>query len=118
MTRAGAAEALRQNRRYLQLHRRGFAGGAVIVLLGAAVAEDGGRFVWPLLVWGFVLFLHFMYVRSLNVDDDWASNRAADVTQHAYDSGHIDIIRKRYENGDPANQSDGAQKPEPTGEQR
>lgn len=118
MTRDDAPEALRQYRLYLRLHRRVFAGGAVIALLAAVVAEDGGRFVWPILVWGFVLFLHFMYVRSHNVDDDWASNRAADVTQHAYDSGHIDIIRKRYENDAPANQSDGAQKPEPGDKQR
>ena len=87
-------------------------------MLTAVVMENGGRFVWPILVWGFVLILHFMYVRSLNVDDDWASNRAADVSQHAYDAGHIDIIRKRYENDAPANHSDGAQKPDPTGERR
>lgn len=70
---------------------------------------DGSTVVWPLLVWGFALFLHFLYVRSLNVDDDWASNRAADVAQHAYDSGHIEIIRKRYENGASRSRSDDAE---------
>jgi len=110
VTRAGAPQARRQNRRYLQLHRRVFTGGAVVVIFVAFAVEDGGRFVWPILVWGFLLFLHFMYVRSLNVDDDWASNRAADVTQHAYDSGHIDIIRKRYEDGDPAKRTENAKK--------
>ena len=98
----GAGEARRRHRRYFRLHRRLFAGGAVIAVLAAILSEHGGPFVWPLLVWGFVLFLHYLYVRSLDVDDDWASGRAADVTRHAYDSGHIDIIRERYrDNGHP-----------------
>jgi hypothetical protein len=106
-----APDALRQKRRYLQLHRRIFAGTALIALLTAIAVEDSGRFVWPFLVWGFVLFLHFLYVRSLDADDAWASNRAADVSQHAYDSGHIDIIRKRYEDDTPDGQSGGAKNP-------
>jgi len=111
VTRDDAPETLRQNRRHLSLHRRVFAAGAVIALLVAVVMENGGRFVWPIFVWGFALFLHFMYVRSLNVDDDWASDRAADVTQHAYDSGHIDIIRKRYEDDATAGNSGDTKKP-------
>lgn len=111
MTRAGAQEALRQKRRHLQIHRRAFTGAAVIALVAAVAVDGSGRFVWPFLIWGFALFLHYMYVRSLDVDEDWASNRAADVSHHAYDSGHIDITRKRYEDDTTDRQSGGSAKP-------
>lgn len=88
-----------------------FTGGAVVAVLAAFLADNGGRFVWPILVWGFALFLHYLYVRSRDVDDDWASDRAADVAQHAYDSGHIDIIRERYRKGANAQDSDRTGKP-------
>ncbi len=97
-TRGGGAAGVRlPAARYLRLHARAYAVAAVIFLLVDLVASDGWWFFWPVLVWGSVVFLHYMYVKSVSIDDDWAARRTREIGDRAYDLGHIEDIRKRYQ---------------------
>ena len=56
------------------------------------------------LVWGVVLMAHFMVVKTLNVDDGWADERAHKLRSSSYDLGHIIQIADTYnekEESDP-----------------
>ncbi len=53
-------------------------------------------FLWPVFGWGVVAAAHWLYVKSVNIDDDWAERRTEDIRQKAYDAGHIEDIEKRY----------------------
>ncbi len=47
---------------------------------------------WPLLIWYIVFSLHFLLVRSLTANDDWADERADKIRRHAYDFQHVKDI--------------------------
>ncbi len=97
-TRGGGAAGVRlRAARYLRPHARAYAVAAVIFLLVDLVASEGWWFFWPVLVWGSVVFLHYMYVKSVRIDDDWAARRTREIGDRAYDLGHIEDIRKRYQ---------------------
>lgn len=49
--------------------------------------------VWPLVLWGMLLMLHFLYHRTASVDDAWVEERTLDLRSKSYDMGHIDDIR-------------------------
>lgn len=69
---------------------------------------------WPVLIWGTLVFLHYIYVKSTRVDDDWAAQRATEVTHRAYDLGHIEDIRERYAGARPAANGNAEPKDRPT----
>jgi hypothetical protein len=50
--------------------------------------------VWPLVLWGLLVMLHFLYYRATAVDDAWVEERALELRSRSYDMGHIDDIRK------------------------
>lgn len=50
--------------------------------------------VWPLVVWGLLLTLHFLFHRAASVDDAWVEERTLDLRAKSYDMGHIDDIRE------------------------
>ncbi|MGH8742512.1 MAG: 2TM domain-containing protein, partial [Burkholderiales bacterium] len=50
--------------------------------------------VWPLVLWGLLVVLHFLYHRATSVDDAWVDERALDLRSRSYDLGHIDDIRR------------------------
>lgn len=50
--------------------------------------------VWPLVVWGLLLMLHFLFQRAESVDDAWVEERTLDLRSKSYDMGHIDDIRE------------------------
>ena len=50
--------------------------------------------VWPLVLWGMLLMLHFLYHRTASVDDAWVEERTLDLRSKSYDMGHIDDIRE------------------------
>lgn len=49
---------------------------------------------WPLVVWGLLLMLHFLYHRTQAVNEAWVDERTQDVRSKSYDLGHIDDIRE------------------------
>ena len=54
-------------------------------------------FLWPMFGWGVAVAAHWLYVKSVNIDDDWAQRRTEDIRLQAYDLGHIEDIEKRHE---------------------
>ena len=54
-------------------------------------------FLWPMLGWGVVLAAHWLYLKSVNIDDDWVQQRTEDIRLQAHDLGHIEDIEKRHE---------------------
>lgn len=57
-------------------------------------------FIWPMLGWGLAVVAHWLYVKCINVDDEWAEQRTQDIRLQAYDLSHIDDIKKRREAAD------------------
>lgn len=87
---------------FLRVHLRVYIGAIVVLFIAQFFLSDGWWLLGLALVWGFVLFLHYMFVKSTNIDDGWANRRADDVTDKAYDAGHIDNIRDRYTRTGPS----------------
>ena len=48
--------------------------------------------VWPLLIWYLLFSLHFLLVRTLTANDEWADERADKLRRHAYDFQHVKDI--------------------------
>jgi hypothetical protein len=68
--------------------------------------------VWPLVLWGMLLMLHFLYYRTVSVDDAWVEERTLDLRSKSYDMGHIDNIRERPA---PSIRDEGGPPPPPPG---
>lgn len=51
--------------------------------------------VWPLLVWGLAVMIHFLVYRAATIDDAWVEERTVDLRLRSYDLGHIDTIHER-----------------------
>ena len=70
-------------------------------------------FLWPMFGWGFALAAHWLYVKSVNIDDDWAQRRTEDIRLQAHDLGHIEDIAKRHERAEARRRS-GAEPTDPS----
>ena len=70
-------------------------------------------FLWPMLGWGVALAAHWLYVKSVNIDDDWAQRRTEDIRLQAHDLGHMEDIAKRHEQAE-ARRRPGAGPPDPS----
>lgn len=77
-------------------HARIFAMGGSVLFLAGLAADNRWWFFWPAIIWGFLLFIHYMYVKSLRIDEGWADQRANQVTDKAYDVSHIETLRERH----------------------
>lgn len=80
-------------------------GWVYVILGGVAVCAKfylgGGWWLfWPLYVWGVVLALHFLLVKSIDVDESWVGERSDDLRFRSYDLGHIRDIEQRVEDRD------------------
>ena len=53
--------------------------------------------LWPMFGWGVVLAAHWLYVKSVNIDDAWTQQRTEDIRLQAHDLGHIEDIEQRHE---------------------
>ena len=53
-------------------------------------------FIWPMLGWGIALAAHWLYVKSVNVDDEWADRRTEDLRLQALDWSHMADMEKRF----------------------
>ncbi len=51
---------------------------------------------WPIAAWSLVLTAHWLYVRTINVTDEWVDERTLDIRQSAYDFGHIGEIENHH----------------------
>ena len=99
-----AAEA--DKLRFFRLHARAYALGAAILILVDLAVSGGWWFFWPVLAWGFLVLVHYLYLKSIRVDSHWAEERATRILDKAYDLGHIEDIRQRYEGENPLARND------------
>jgi hypothetical protein len=88
--------------RALRRHLRTYAViGATLFLIDLSTPGPWW-FYWPALGWGIAVAAHWLYVKSITIDDEWAAERTAEIRQKAYDLGHIEDIETRYEERRPA----------------
>ena len=87
-------------RMILRRHMLAYAAVCAILIVTNIALGGGWWSFWPLFVWGLVLALHFLYVRSVDVDERWAQERTEDLHVRSYDLGHIEDIEKRVEDDD------------------
>ncbi len=80
----------------LPWHVRAYLVGAAALILVNALTGHGWWSFWPLFVWGAALAVHFLYVKSGSVDDDWADRRARKLKLTSYDHGHMRQIEDTY----------------------
>ena len=88
--RVGAA------RRAFDLNIWAFAIVAIALVLVSLATSSGVWWFWPVLIWGIIVMVHYLYVRTLATDDAWADRRAEELADKAYDFGHMEDIRERY----------------------
>ena len=97
--------------RTLPWHAGDYFATAGALILVNAFAGDGWWSFWPLFVWGAVLAVHFLYVKSGAVDDRWADRRARKLKAQSYDLGHMrqieDTYAKPVRREPPADKTDG-----------
>jgi hypothetical protein len=87
---------------------------ATIALFVINMVSGGGWwFHFVPLIWGVVLMVHFMVVKTLSVDDGWADERANKLRSSSYDLGHILQIADTY-NEEEENSSPEKKKPAET----
>ena len=93
----GAGVRVRTNAvRGFRVHVVAYAIGNGLLVLIDFLTPGSWWFFWPMFGWGIGVAMHWLYVRSVNIDDDWAERRTEDIRQKAYDVGHIEEIEKRY----------------------
>jgi len=50
--------------------------------------------VWPLVIWGIALMVHFFAYRISTVDEAWVDERVEDLRTKSYDFSHMAEIRE------------------------
>ena len=111
----GSDETNQRQRSYRRLRRHFLAYAAVIcaLFLIDLLAPGPWWFLWPMLGWGAVVTAHWLYVKSVHIDDAWAQQRTEDIRLQAHDLGHIEDIEKRHETAE-ARRRPGAGPPDPS----
>jgi len=66
------------------------------------ITQNSENTSWFSIGWTVVIGFHFLVVKTLNVDDDWAETRAYRLRTKTYDHKHIDQIVDSAVDGDPA----------------
>ncbi len=84
-------------RRHAAVYFLAMAGYAGLALLADAVVWQ----TWPALFWGFLLILHYLAAKTLNVNQAWADRRATRLRLKSYDVGHIEAIEEEHGVGPP-----------------
>ncbi len=95
---SGAGVRARSNAvRGFRVHVVAYAIGNGFLVLIDLLTPGSWWFFWPMFGWGIGVAMHWLYVKGVNIDDEWAEQRTEDIRQKAYDAGHIEDIGKRYE---------------------
>ncbi len=85
------------SRQVLRVHLLIYAGINGLFFLIDLLTPGSWWFVWPMLGWGIALAAHWLYVKSANVDDEWAERRTEDLRLQALDWGHMADMDKRFD---------------------
>ncbi|MEM8686756.1 MAG: hypothetical protein AAGF81_05485 [Pseudomonadota bacterium] len=71
---------------------------AGVMALSYIAPADRGLFI-PILLWGVLVLVHYLIVRTIHTDPDWVEERSETITMNASDLSHIEDIRERMEKG-------------------
>ncbi len=112
---AASDETTKRDRAFRRLHRHILVYAAVngALFLIDMLTPSPLWFLWPMFGWGFALAAHWLYVKSVNIDDDWAQRRTEDIRLQAHDLGHIEDIAKRHKQAEARRRS-GAEPTDPS----
>ena len=97
------SEGSSRENEYRRLIRHCVAYAAVIgLLLAVNVLSFSGYLwtFWPAFGWGIVLLVHYLYVRTIHIEDEWVDERVDDLRMNSYDFDHIYTIRGRFGDGE------------------
>ena len=89
-------------RQGLRIHLLAYASIIGLFFLIDLLTPGSWWFVWPLLGWGIALAAHWLYVKSVNIDDAWADRRTEDLRLQALDWSHMVEMEKRFAARDSA----------------
>ncbi len=78
-------------------HRLAFAAVGGCATAADVFFGEGWNTFAPMLAWAVLFGLHYVFARSLTMDDDRAERRTEDLRLRAYDQGHIDDIGGRHD---------------------
>ena len=83
--------------RTLPIHMTAYGIAATLAAMIQIFAPVSFSLLKPMLFWAMLLIPHYLYVRAVNIDQDWADERSSTITYNATDLSHIDDIKQRYE---------------------
>jgi undecaprenyl pyrophosphate phosphatase UppP len=89
-----SAYAQRRRMRFMHLHLVAYVTGVIGFMISDYLTPGPLWFHWPVMAWGVVMGVHFLYCKTLQLagNDAWAAERAADIRGKSYDLGHIRAI--------------------------
>jgi hypothetical protein len=104
---AASDESDERDRALRRLRRHILAYATVIcaLFLINLLTPDPWWFLWPMFSWGVALAAHWLYVKSVHIDEVWAQQRTEDIRLQAHDLGHIEDIQMRHEKAEARRQS-------------
>jgi hypothetical protein len=81
-------------------HRRVYV-GVMAVLIAANIVIGGGWWsFWPMCVLSLIFSLHFLYYKTVTIDEAWVEERTDDMRLRSYDLSHISDIEERVDRRD------------------
>lgn len=83
---------------YSQFHSLIYFAAVAIWLILHILFPEGWSVFWVMVFWGMAVLIHHLTVKCMNIDDKWVDERAADIGYNATDLGHIEAIRKGFDN--------------------
>ncbi len=83
--------------RYLPHHLAAYGVVAALAAIIQIVSPVGFSLLKPMLFWAIFLIVHYLYVRAVNIDQEWVDERSSTITLNATDLSHIDDIKQRFE---------------------
>ena len=95
---AAAGDTAAPGAKKRSLFRRHFAAFLIVNIgLTATNVAMGAPWwaIWPLLVWGVPLVIHYLYYKASAINDDWVDARMEDLRSKSYDLSHIDDIKRK-----------------------
>jgi hypothetical protein len=104
---AASDETAARDRAFRRLRRHVLAYAAVngAFILIDLLTPGPWWFFWPMFGWGVAVAAHWLYVKSVHIDEIWAQQRTEDIRLQAHDLGHIEDIAKRHETAEARRRS-------------
>ena len=85
----------------LRRHLIAYGCASVVFFVADYFMAGASWFYWPVMAWGAVVGVHWLYCKSIDVDDDWAERRTINIRLKSYDLGHIAAIDESYRKKHP-----------------